>query len=246
LTACAAFFDNGLIDQTCEDIDACDSAISEDTSVPEDSGDSDTGDPSDTAEPEIPFVPNRYHTRFFAPIINGDITTHSNWPVRLEVHAFDQSRGSEFDPDASCVLSLFSNEWNNVVVLSGAYAGFRPVESLWSISGRCNEMDTEDLSELLDEFEQYSLMVAFAPLTPETMAALAEVAEPLPSSNMGAFYLKIVDGPDELLISPGAVFGLAVDQQGNPHPSQKLDLDNVTVAPDGFYETISLTHHALP
>ena len=44
VTACAALFDNGLIDQTCENISACDSAEVEETGLNHDSGDAEVVD----------------------------------------------------------------------------------------------------------------------------------------------------------------------------------------------------------
>ena len=244
--ACSALFDNGLIEQTCEDIGTCDTAIVVDSALVDDSGAHDGVDTADTGDQNVIFVPNRYHARFFVHIADGDIVPHPDWLTRFEVYAFDQAEGTAFDAEKSCILSLTSSDWTNVVVLSGAYAGYKPVDEQWSYSGRCDEMAPDSLADLQQTFEQYSLLLAFAPLTPEIRARVEMMADAVPTLHLGAFYLKIVDGPNDLLISPGAVFGWAMDEAMGPNYLQMLNLENIASVPNGFHETIALTHHALP
>ena len=246
LTACAALFDNGVVDRTCEDLNLCDTAVMDSSSNEVDSGQEDTGDTGDTGSETETFSPNRYHARFFTRLNGGEVVSDPEWPTRLVFYAFAQSDGAEFQIENACVLSLSASNWGSVFILSGSFAGFQPTATDWTLSGRCQEMSSESLSELQDTFSRLIVQLAFAPLTPEVEAAAEILSETPPSDQLASFYLKIVDGPSDLLISPGAVVGWEADNNGVINSAAPLIFEGVSSAPDGFYETIPLTHHALP
>ena len=244
--ACVALFDNGHIDSTCEDVGACDTAITDTSVIVEEPVQGDSASIEDTAESEIPFEPNRYHVRFYARLFGGKVYSDSAWPPLVEIHVFSQAEGDDFNPQSSCVLSLSSSLWSTVNVMPEAWVGMRPTQPQWSTSGRCMEMEPEDLASLMTSFEQFSLFFAFGPLSPEIADAANRLPNPVPEPQLAGFYMKIVDGPDDLLISPGAVRGWSSTQEETPDLNNPLLLENSETAPDGFYESIPLTHHALP
>ena len=241
-----AWFDNGLITETCEDLEACDSAVELDTAVENENSDDTAQDTADTGEELLPFTPNRYHARFIARISDGSVVSQSDWLPRIEFLVFDQTEDAVFQAHLACKFTLTSTLWNNVMVFSGTFAGFQPTSPQWTQSGRCDEMNPDTLQSLQLTFEQSVYRVALGPLTPETLPLLTSRQIEILHEQLAVFYLQIVDGPSDLLISPGVVSAWSDDGSNAPDFTQPLILDGVVSPPSGFYESLSLTHHALP
>ena len=252
-----AFFDDGHIEQTCEDFAECfpstetvEPDIPSDTST--DTGPQDTEDSSGDSSQY--YIPDRFYAATNVGILNQQASLSSNWENQLLIILTKDDGNLYPHINDSCVVSLTTSTgfWPLDNTIQHTWYGTHPGFNNVTYTPLCNDIEPAFLESTLADIRNAQWKIGFGELTNATRTEFTTYMQSMLGgenqamySYAATLYLQTTWGGSDLVISPGAILSHPLEQQ-TINEDEYIVLQNVTAPPDGYYFSYPMFHYAIP
>ena len=258
-----AFFDSGEIEQTCEDLQACDGDITMDdtaimdSAVPEDSAMEDTA-VNDTGEapepePEPQYIrPTHFSISAIFRMAQGRVLPFEDRDAIYFMLSIEENT-EYFDPaDVVCTFAFRSQTLEEVPAVSNMWFVFELLDiGTVSYESRCDEIDPDllrylEYNLLYEPFQMGSTTLNNA-MIPHLQRYAVEQLDMDPDriiDQASSFSVRSYIDGSATTIYPGVLMGTYMDQQENP--DYYFSMREIETRMDGAYWSIPLRSFSIP